>query len=115
MKFKTKEEYMQFLKSWAKYFNTEATNLERNEYGNKIKKLRLVHFVMYAIIRDKDPKKCFESASPATMTQLQLDISAILYCISIREELPHWFKNPFSELSLEGLKAVCMEAKEVVK
>lgn len=69
MKFESKEQYLRFKAHWANYFNTEARKLERNIYGNKKKKLYLAHFIIYAILRGQDPKKCFSSIGEDTVNE----------------------------------------------
>lgn len=59
--FNSKEEYQNFINQWKRFFNEEARNLDRNIHGNKIIKLEDMHFYIYAILRDKDPRKCFHS------------------------------------------------------
>lgn len=66
--FKTKEEYLKVKENWATYFNTEARKLERNEYGNKERKLTATHFALYAILRERDPMLGLSTASIETIS-----------------------------------------------
>ena len=76
--FSTKEEYLNMKQQWATYFNTEARNLKRTEYGNKIPKLTPLHFAVYAILQGKDPAKGLVNATDngygSTMSELRADI-----------------------------------------
>jgi len=72
--FETKENYLNMKQTWATYFNTEARNLERNEYGNKIRKLTATHFALYAILRGKDPMKALSTASLDTIMNIKYDV-----------------------------------------
>lgn len=87
--FETKDQYLKMRAAWAQYFNTEARNLERNEYGNRQKKLRLATFIIYAILRGKDWKQCCESASADTMNWTKIHFNSKYY----RDEL----RIPFGE------------------
>ena len=64
--FKDKEEYLKMRKQWATYFNTKARKLERGMYGNKERKLRPEHFMIYALIRGKDPMVPIQGCSKET-------------------------------------------------
>jgi len=72
--FNTKEEYLQMKQTWATYFNTEARKLKRNEYGNKQRKLLIIHFILYAILRGKDPQKCVTTCSWDTLSLIKFEI-----------------------------------------
>ncbi len=72
--FNTKEDYLQMKQTWATYFNKEARNLERNEYGNKQRKLSAIHFILYAILRGKDPQKCITNCSDDTLNSIKFEI-----------------------------------------
>lgn len=73
--FETKENYLNMKQTWATYFNTEARNLKRNEYGNKEHKLTATHFALYAILRGKDPFNPLDNCSKKTLD----DISYYVY------------------------------------
>lgn len=73
--FENKENYLNMKQTWAQYFNTEARKLERNEYGNKIKKLTATHFVLYAILRGKDPLITINNCCWETLQNVGYDIN----------------------------------------
>ena len=58
--FGTKEQYLSMIDAWKEEFK-KSRKLERNEYGNKIRKLNDTDFFLYAILRGKDPRRCYHS------------------------------------------------------
>lgn len=64
--FESKEQYLSMRKAWAEYFNTHARKLERNQYGNKMRKLTSEHFIIYAILRGKGYENYQSHISPNT-------------------------------------------------
>ena len=72
--FETKEQYLTMKQNWATYFNTEARNLDRDEYGTKIRKLTPTHFIFYAILRGKNPYDCIQSCDFETIMGIMMDI-----------------------------------------
>jgi len=74
--FETKENYLKMKTRWAQYFNTEARQLERDEYGYKQRKLTAFHFALYAILQDKNPLKGLTSASGDTWDLLDYKCSS---------------------------------------
>lgn len=72
--FDNKEQYLAMKQNWATYFNTEARNLDRDEYGTKIRKLTPTHFILYAILRGKNPYDCIQSCDWETMTHILMYI-----------------------------------------
>jgi hypothetical protein len=58
--FETKEQYLQMIEAWKETFKNSRP-LERNKYGNKIRKLTDTDFFIYALLRGKDPRKCYHS------------------------------------------------------
>lgn len=89
--FATKEDYLAMRKAWATYFNTEARKLERNEYGNKIRKLNHSHFILYAILRGKDWKQLDEKCEAGSYLP--------------RWEYAHNLRKPFGETLTEQMYA----------
>lgn len=84
--FDNKEQYLAMKQHWATYFNTEARNLERDEYGHKTRKLKSTHFILYAILRGKNPYDCIQNCDGETVT-------GILYDIKIAKDVKygdHW-------------------------
>lgn len=77
--FETKEDYLKMKANWAKFFNTEARHLDRDEYGTKERKLGAPHFVLYAIIRGRDWKKCLQGASQDTMDAVKSSLNYRLF------------------------------------
>ncbi len=73
--FETKEQYLSMKHNWATYFNTEARNLDRSMYGNKIRKLTATHFILYAILRGKNPYDCIQSCDGRTLNNIKSHIS----------------------------------------
>ena len=74
--FESKEQYLNMKKKWAKYFNEEARDLERNVYGNKLKKLTATHFALYAILRGKDPFIALNNSSSETIEYIEWNITS---------------------------------------
>lgn len=74
--FKEKEDYLKFKKNWACYFNNEARHLDRDSYGTKTRKLSATHFVLYALIRGKDWKKCIDRCSEGTLSGIKSDLTS---------------------------------------
>ncbi len=64
--FKNKEDYLKLKTRWATYFNTEARTLPMDSYGYKTRKLKAAHFILYAIMRGKDPEICIATCSEET-------------------------------------------------
>ena len=58
--FGTKEQYLSMIDAWKEEFK-KSRKLERNEYGNKIRKLTNIDFFIYAILRGKDPRRCYHT------------------------------------------------------
>jgi len=58
--FETKEQYLQMIEAWKETFQS-SRKLDRNEYGNKIPKLIDTDFFIYAILRGKNPRKCYHT------------------------------------------------------
>lgn len=58
--FETKEEYLAMIEAWKETFKSSRP-LERNEYGNKTRVLNDLDFFIYALVRGKDPRKCYHS------------------------------------------------------
>jgi len=65
--FEVKENYIEMKNKWATYMLNEGSHLTLNEYGNKNRKLTAFHYVLYAILQDKDPWAGLKNASSNTM------------------------------------------------
>ena len=85
--FNTKEEYLKMKENWSNYFNKEARSLERNEYGTKQRKLTATHFVLYAILRERDPFKALLTASDETISEIRSTI-----CVAEKYQFKKWQK-----------------------
>ena len=82
--FKTKEDYLEMKKQWANYFNTEAQNGPMDQYGYRAKKLYAEHFILYAIMRGKDPEKCITTCSEDTRAGIISTLNSQWFYTSIR-------------------------------
>lgn len=114
--FQSKEEYLKVKENWSTYFNQEARNLERNEYGNKLKKLTATHFFLYAILRDRDPMKTLsENTSYETFSSIKYDINAAIICIE-RTQNRFWFEkwSEFFGITEEQTEKMIQLAKTVL-
>jgi len=103
--FKTKEDYLNFKSHWAKYFNETARKKEYTEYGNKVRKLEPEHFILYALIRGKDPLTCIQGCRVDTLNRIKTYL-----------KMPRYIsRKPFGEyINDDQFKLLCETASNIL-
>lgn len=113
--FENKEEYLKSKIRWASYFNKEARNLKMDSYGYKARKLKAAHFILYAIMRGKDPFIAIRGCSNETYNECATLLqSTWFYNAAITKEAFNLNAEQFELIRAEACKLISNTPKSQI-